>query len=1030
MDDKTKELYEEENLAQLKGINRSLERKAVLHLTEFPEKIEAVIDENKLAGLLSKLEIDGTPFEKLASDLKEQVELVAKATATALLKNLPPPKDTLTVANIKDARTDEVSVKNLDVLGKQIVSLTEAVMRSRPVINVQKQEIRFPGSPKEALPVRLSDGKSFYNAIVAATSGGGFPDKVIDKSGANWVLRTSATISGADGAIVDGSSSTIKATVLDYANSNPLAVRLTDTNGDYVSAGAGTQYTEDAAAATDPIGSVPMLVRKDTPSATVSNDGDNIAQRGTNYGAAYVTLLDTSGSPVSVGGGTQYDEDTASTAADKLTMAGVVRKDTAASLVDADGDRTQLQVDSSGRLHVNGSGVTQPVSASSLPLPTGASTAARQDTGNTSLATIAGAVAGSEMQVDVLTMPTTTVQATNLDIRDLAKASDSVTAAIENAHEADFDTGAGTDTTPAIGIALPASGGAVVGGTSTNPLRTDPTGSTTQPVSGTVTANLAAGTNNIGDVDILSIAAGDNTIGRVKLTDGTLVASVRDTGTSDSLNVAIVDASGNQITSFGGGTQYTEGDIDATITGTAMLWEDASNTLRAVSAVKPLPIDIAAQTQGDVLVNIQNAALDVQQVGAASNFNVAADTELTTADLDTGAGTDTRAVIGLVGSASGGGQIIPGSATDGLLVNLGSNNDVTVTGTVTANAGTGTFTVGDGGGSLTVDNGGTFAVQAAQSGTWNITNISGTVSLPSGAATLAEQQTQTTALQKLDNIAHSGSDVALSEHVPISGQFDDISTTTVTENQIAPVRITSGRALHVSVRDALPAGTNNIGDVDVLSVPAPLSTTGGGTEATALRVTVASDSTGVLSVDDNGGSLTVDNGGTFAVQATAVGTVADDATTPGSPVMVGGKAVETDGTDPTSVSAEDKVAIFRTDRNRRLLVNPYHPNLWSANEDHTTAQTNNELKAAPGAGLSLYITDIVVSNGATAGSIEFFEDTAGTPAQKVGIIYMAVNGGAVMNFATPIRITPNKNFGFTSTSVTTHGITVNGYTAP
>ena len=51
-------------------------------------------------------------------------------------------------------------------------------------------------------------------------------------------------------------------------------------------------------------------------------------------------------------------------------------------------------------------------------------------------------------------------------------------------------------------------------------------------------------------------------------------------------------------------------------------------------------------------------------------------TELTTADLDTGAGTDTRAVVGLVGTASGGGQLIPGSATDGLLVNLGTNNDV------------------------------------------------------------------------------------------------------------------------------------------------------------------------------------------------------------------------------------------------------------------------------------------------------------------------------------------------------------------
>lgn len=65
---------------------------------------------------------------------------------------------------------------------------------------------------------------------------------------------------------------------------------------------------------------------------------------------------------------------------------------------------------------------------------------------------------------------------------------------------------------------------------------------------------------------------------------------------------------------------------------------------------------------------------------------------------------------------------------------------------------------------------------------------------------------------------------------------------------------------------ALVAGTANIGDVDVLTVPAPLSTTGGGTEAAALRVTLASDSTGVLSVDDNGSALTVDNGGTFATQ--------------------------------------------------------------------------------------------------------------------------------------------------------------------
>lgn len=64
-------------------------------------------------------------------------------------------------------------------------------------------------------------------------------------------------------------------------------------------------------------------------------------------------------------------------------------------------------------------------------------------------------------------------------------------------------------------------------------------------------------------------------------------------------------------------------------------------------------------------------------------------------------------------------------------------------------------------------------------------------------------------------------------------------------------------------------------DVDVTRVPAPLSTTGGGTEATALRVTIASDSTGLVSIDDNGGSITVDqatktNASSSALEASRV----------------------------------------------------------------------------------------------------------------------------------------------------------------
>lgn len=59
-----------------------------------------------------------------------------------------------------------------------------------------------------------------------------------------------ALSAGISGAIQDGVTGTIKATVLDYTNSNPVAVRLTDANGDYTAAGAGTQYADGAARGT------------------------------------------------------------------------------------------------------------------------------------------------------------------------------------------------------------------------------------------------------------------------------------------------------------------------------------------------------------------------------------------------------------------------------------------------------------------------------------------------------------------------------------------------------------------------------------------------------------------------------------------------------------------------------------------------------------------------------------------------------------------------------------------------------------
>jgi len=70
--------------------------------------------------------------------------------------------------------------------------------------------------------------------------------------------------------------------------------------------------------------------------------------------------------------------------------------------------------------------------------------------------------------------------------------------------------------------------------------------------------------------------------------------------------------------SIGGGTQYTEGDTDATITGTAAMWEDAANTLRAVSVANPLPIQLTDGTSVAAVHNLAaNDALSVAVVNAS-----------------------------------------------------------------------------------------------------------------------------------------------------------------------------------------------------------------------------------------------------------------------------------------------------------------------------------------------------------------------------------------------------------------------------
>jgi hypothetical protein len=110
-------------------------------------------------------------------------------------------------------------------------------------------------------------------------------------------------------------------------------------------------------------------------------------------------------------------------------------------------------------------------------------------------------------------------------------------------------------------------------------------------ISGAATVRIERGFSGLRSTASLSGSAqGDGAI-----QDGassSVEATVFDLTNANPLAAQIVDANGDAITSFGGGTQYTEGDTDASITGTALLWEAASNTLSTVTAGTPLPVTV------------------------------------------------------------------------------------------------------------------------------------------------------------------------------------------------------------------------------------------------------------------------------------------------------------------------------------------------------------------------------------------------------------------------------------------------------
>lgn len=110
-------------------------------------------------------------------------------------------------------------------------------------------------------------------------------------------------------------------------------------------------------------------------------------------------------------------------------------------------------------------------------------------------------------------------------------------------------------------------------------------------------------------------------------------------------------------------------------------------------------------------------------------------------------------------------------------------------------------------------------------------------------------------------------------------------------------------------------------------------------------------------------------------------------------------------------------------RNRGIISN-----LFDATDNQSSAQTDTALVSAPGAGLSLFITDLIISNGATAGSVKIVENTASST-DVIELMYFAINGGMTKHFDPPLQISENVDVGYTSATVTTHSVFISGFKA-
>jgi hypothetical protein len=285
-------------------------------------------------------------------------------------------------------------------------------------------------------------------------------------------------------------------------------------------------------------------------------------------------------------------------------------------------------------------------------------------------------------------------------------------------------------------------------------------------------------------------------------------------------------------------------------------------------------------------------------------------------------------------------------------------------------------------GDVTINNA---SIAVTQSGTWDEVGINDsgnsiTVDAPVGTPVFVRLSDGAAAITTLPVSLAS----VPSHQVTNAGTFAVQSTNQANSGvDIGDVTINNAAgASAVNIQD----GGNSI-TIDGAVTNTTLSVVGGGTEATAQRVTIANDSTGVLSVDDNGGSLTVD-GTVTANLAAGTNNIGDvdvltiNGVAPAFNTGVRGATVQrvtiaTDDIVPASQSGTWTVQPGNTANSTPWLVTPSPATSGGLSKFHlvSAASTNaTNVKASAG-----QVYAITVFNVNASPRYLKFHNTAGTP---------------------------------------------------